>query len=291
MSFRAFLIRYAPVIFVFLWSTGFVVPKFTAEHVEPLTFLAFRFPIAAFVMLMIALQQQAPWPVGRNAMHGVVSGVFIHAGYLAPIYWAITNGLPGGVSALIVGLQPLLTAVFACRLLGEQLSWRHWVGLATGICGVALVLLPKLSFALLGGITPATAGAVLGGTLSISFGSVYQKKFLTGVHIASGGFWQYVGGAVVVLAGAAVFERFGFDGSANAWFGLAWSVLVLSIGAIFLLMMLIRDGSVARVSSLMFLVPGVSALTTYLLFNETLTLVQGLGMAVCAVAVLIVNRK
>jgi drug/metabolite transporter (DMT)-like permease len=199
--------------------------------------------------------------------------------------------MPAGVSALIVGLQPLITAILASWLVKEEISLRHWIGLAVGIAGVSLVVWPKLSFAALGGITPLTTAVNVLGAVAISFGTVYQKRYATGLNLASGGAWQYVGASAVVIIAALVMEDFGFDGSFNAWFALGWSVIVLSLGAITLLMLLIRHGDVGRVSGLIFLVPGVSAAMAYVLFGETLNAVQILGMAVCAAAVLIVTRK
>ncbi len=287
---ESLLIRAAPLVFVVLWATGFVVARLSAGHVEPLTFLALRFPIAALVMLAIAIQQGAPWPDRTHAWHAGVAGALMHAAYLGPIYWAVTHGLPGGVAALIVGLQPLITAFLAARFLGDAISLRHWLGLAVGIVGVGLVLAPKFTLSAANGITPLTAGLALLGAVGISAGTVYQKKFATGLHIASGGFWQYVGGSLIVITGAVLLEDFGFDGSFEAWFSLGWAVCVLSIAAIMLLMMLIREGAVARVSGLIYLVPAVTAVMTYGLFGETLNLVQLGGMVLCTAAVLMVNR-
>ena len=284
-------IRIAPLLFVVLWATGFVVARLSAGHVEPLTFLAIRFPIAAFVMLVIALHKRSPWLNRTQAAHAGVAGVLMHAVYLGPIYWAVTQGLPGGVAALIVGLQPLITAFLAARVLGDAIGVRHWLGLAVGIAGVGLVLVPKLSLVATTGITPLTVGLALLGTLGISAGTVYQKKYATGLHIASGGFWQYLGGSLVVGLGAFLLEDFGFDGSFEAWFSLGWAVVVLSIAAVMVLMMLIKQGAVAQVSSLIFLVPAVTALMTYVIFGETLSFVQIGGMALCTAAVLMVNRS
>ncbi len=281
----------APALFVVMWATGFVVARLSAPHVEPFTFLALRFPLAAALFAAIAVAVKAPWPGFRPALHATVAGSLIHAVYLAPIYWSVAHGLPAGVSALIVGLQPLLTAFLAAGLVKERIGPRHWLGLAVGLAGVGLVLSPKLSWATVDGITPATTLATFGGTIAIALGTVYQKRFASALHIASGGAWQYVGASLVMIVAVALFEKGRFDGSFNAWFALAWSVLVLSLGAISLLMILIREGAVAKVSSLIFLVPGVAAVMTYVLFGETLTAVQVLGMAVCAAAVLIVNRR
>ncbi len=281
----------APVLFVLMWATGFVVARLSAPHADPLTFLAIRFPIAGLCFAAIALALHAPWPGQRQALHATVAGAFLHGGYLGPVYWAVAHGMPAGVSALIVGLQPLMTAILAAWIVGERISLRHWAGLAVGILGVALVVSPKLQAGVAGGITPVTTAVNVVGALSISFGTVYQKRFATAVNLASGGAWQYVGASFAVLIPALLMEEMRFDGSFDAWFALGWSVIVLSLGAITLLMLLIRLGDVGRVASLIFLVPGVSALMAYGLFGETLTPVQILGMAICAGAVVIVTRK
>ena len=282
---------FAPALFVVLWATGFVVARLSAGHVEPLTFLSIRFPIAGALFVIITLLQQAAWPNSKQAFHAAVAGALLHGGYLGPIYWAVANGMPAGVSALIVGLQPLMTAFLAAAIVAEKISSRHWVGLAIGILGVGFVVWPKLTLGAVSGITPFTTFWCIFGAFSVSLGTVYQKRFATGLNLASGGVWQYVGASLVVLAGALATENFGFDGSSQAWLALGWSVIVLSLAAITVLMLLIRHGDVARVSGLIYLVPAVAALMTYLLFGETLAPLQILGMAVCAGAVFIVTRK
>lgn len=286
---NARLVAVAPALFVVLWATGFVVARLSAGHVAPVWFLGLRFPIACLFMLGVAVYQRASWPDAAHAFHAAIAGAFMHGAYLAPIYWAVAHGLPAGVSALIVGLQPLLTAFLAAWILGEQIHRRHWMGLLVGLIGIALVISPKLHFQGAQGITPLTVGLALFGALCISFGTVYQKRFATGIALATGGTWQYVGGSVVVLISAYFVEDFFFDNSHQAWFALGWAVIVLSIIAITLMMILIREGAVSKVSSLIFLVPAVAALMTYVLFDETLNVIQILGMAVCAAAVLIVN--
>lgn len=288
---RSTIIALAPAVFVVLWATGFVVSKLSAGHVDPLWFLSLRFPLAALFMLIAARQQNAPWPDAKHASHAMVAGAFLHGLYLGPIYWAVAAGLPAGVSALIVGLQPLLTAFMAALILGEVINSRHWLGLAVGLLGIGLVVWPKLVFTTVGGITPFTVACALFGAVAISFGTVYQKRFATRLHLACGGFWQYIGASLVVLMGTWLLGEYHFDGSVQAWTALAWSVLVLSIGAITLLMMLIREGAVSRVSGLIYLVPAVAAFMTYILFGETLVPLQILGMGICAAAVLIVNRS
>jgi drug/metabolite transporter (DMT)-like permease len=281
----------APAIFVLLWASGFVVARLTAGHVEPISFLAFRFPLAAFLMLLLTLAfRQKPLP-RRDATHAASVGLLLHAGYLAPIYWAVTHGLPGGISALIVGLQPLVTALMAAPALGEKIDRRHWFSLAVGVLGVALVLSPKFTWQAVGGITPLTSALAVFGMLCAAAGTVYQKRFASHIPLLPSAMWQYVGASIAVVALAAATENFGFDGSIPAWAGLIWATLVISLGAILILMYLIREGAVAKVSTLIFLVPGVTALITYLMFNETLTLLQILGMGLTAASVLVVSRK
>ena len=208
--------RLAPLLFVVLWSTGFVLARLTVGHVEPISFLAYRFPLAAVLLLtfsFVVKTRQLNW---REALHAIVAGIFLHAGYLAPIYWAVAHGLPGGVSALIVGLQPLVTAFLAALVLKEIVTLRHWLALMVGIIGVWLVLQPKFSFALLGGITPLTSSLALLGCCSVALGTVYQKRFASGLPLVSSITWQYVGASAVVLVLATCLESFGFDHSPQA---------------------------------------------------------------------------
>jgi len=288
---RTAFIAATPMIFVVLWATGFVVARLSAGHVAPLWFLSLRFPLALVFMGGVALVQKAQWPDPVQALHAMVAGAFLHGFYLATNYWAVAHGLPGGVAALIVGLQPLITAFMASAILGERVSLRHWLGLLVGLIGIGLVLSPKLDLSQAEGITPLTAGITFLGAVSIAFGTVYQKRFATGIDLATGGVYQYLGATLVVLILAIFTEDFFFDHSVQAWTALAWSVIVLSIIAISLLMVMIREGAVSRVSSLIFLVPGVAALMTFVLFGESLNFIQILGMVVCAGAVLTVTRK
>jgi drug/metabolite transporter (DMT)-like permease len=282
----------APGIFVILWASGFVVARLTAGHVEPVSFLAFRFPLAAICMLVLVLifhQSHTSFPL-RDKFHAATVGFFLHALYLSCIYWAVTHGLPGGVSALMGGLQPLLTAFMAVPMLRERVDAKHWLGLAVGMAGVALVLSPKFSVMTMDGITPITVSIAFIGILSATFGTVYQKRFASHMPLLQSMAWQYVGASIAVVLLASLTENFGFDGSIQAWGGLAWAVVISSVCNILILMYLIREGAVAKVSTLIFLVPGVAALITFFMFGETLNLMQILGMAVTAAAVIIVNR-
>jgi drug/metabolite transporter (DMT)-like permease len=280
----------ASASFVVIWATGFIVARLSAPHVEPLTFLTVRFGIAGVVLAVLAMAFKAHWPHGRAAFHAVIAGAMLHGFYLGACYWAVAQGLPAGIAALIAGLQPILTAIFAGKFLGERITARHWLGLGVALAGLALVLAPKLDLSTTRGITPVTILVMAFGAFSITLGSIYQKRFVTHVDLLPGIAWQYAGGFIIVFLGALLAEHFRFDATRDAWIALGWSVVVLSIGAILLLMALIRHGDVAKVSALIFLVPAVAAIMAWFLFDETLTLVQIAGMLVCAVGVLLVTR-
>jgi drug/metabolite transporter (DMT)-like permease len=223
-------------------------------------------------------------------MHAMIAGALMHGVYLGAVFWAIDQGLPSGLSALIVGLQPLITAVMAGGALGEKILPRHWLGLAVGFLGVAIVLWPKLG-AIGGGVTAATLSASLLSVVAMSAGTIWQKRFVSASDLVAGTAWQYLGAAIPMAAGAMLFETGRFAPTAELVFAMAWLVLVLSIGAIFLLMRLIRDGQVSQVASLFYLVPAVTALIAWLLFDETLNLLQIAGMAVAAAGVALATAR
>ena len=275
--------RLAPPLFVLLWASGFVGARAGMPHAEPGTFLAMRFAIAFALLGAIAVLLRAPWPTGRDAAGTVVVGALVHGLYLGGVFWAVREGMPAGVVAVVVGLQPLLTALLAGWWLGEPVGVRHRVGLALGLLGVTLVLAPKLDVAG-SGIGPATIAAALLATAAITVGTVLQKRLGATVDLRAGTALQYLG-ALLPVGLLMLSETRQVEWTGQLWFALAWLVLVLSLAAVFLLMWLIRHGSVARVSMLFFLVPGVAALMAWALFGETLGPWQLLGMALSAVAV------
>jgi drug/metabolite transporter (DMT)-like permease len=256
-----------------------------------LTFLTVRFGIAGIVVAILTQVSRARWPDTRGALNALAAGTMLHGGYLGACYWAVAHGLPAGIAALIAGLQPILTAMLAGKLLGERITLRHWLGLIVALAGVALVLAPKLDFSTTRGITPVTVLTMVFGAVSITLGSIWQKHHVVHVDLLRGCAWQYAGGFIIVFIGALLSEHFRFDAARDAWIALGWSVIVISIGAILLLMALIRHGDVAKVSALVFLVPAVAALMAWFLFGETLTLVQIAGMLVAAMGVFIVTRS
>lgn len=281
--------RLVPATFVVLWATGFIGARYAMPWAEPFTFLALRFVLAAVILgvLMLALGSRRLTRAGT--LHAVIAGVLMQGVYLGGVFWAIHRGMPAGLSALIVGLQPIVTAVLAGELLGEAILPRHWAGLATGFVGVVVVLWPKLG-TLGAGVTGATLAASVIAVVAMSLGTVWQKRFASGDLVTST-FWQYVGGAALMALGSLAFETRVVTVNGELVFALVWLVLVLSIGAIFLLMLMIRDGAMAKVASLFYLVPAVTALMAWALFGERLNAVQLVGMAIATLGVALATAR
>lgn len=281
------LARLAPFLFVLLWSTGFLGAKLGLPHATPLAFLFIRYLLVIALMASLALVLRAPWPRdGRQWLHIGVSGLLVHALYLGGVFSAIGKGLPAGITALVVGLQPLLTATVAGRLLGEKVLPRQWLGLGLGFVGVALVVSNKLGSGLvLDALWPALA-ALLG----ISAGTLYQKRFCPHFDWRSGAVAQFLPSALITGVVVFTLDDFRIDWSGEFVFALGWLVLVLSVGAISLLNWLIRHGSAVNVASLFYLTPPTTALLAWLLFGETLTGIALLGMALAVWGVTLARR-
>ena len=279
--------RAYPLLFVFLWSTGFIGAKFGLPYAEPLSFLLTRYGLVIALMLAIALIMRAPWPKDRAQwLHIGVSGVLVHAFYLGGVFVAIKQGLPAGVTALLVGMQPLLTACGAGWLLGEKVSARQWGGLALGFVGVGLVVSCKFGDAALG---PMLWPAVVA-LLAITAGTLYQKRFCARFDLRTGSVIQFVPTAIVTGIAVALFEDYRIEWTGEFLFALGWLVLVLSLGAISLLNLLIRSGTAVNVASLFYLTPPTTALIAWAVFGEKLTLTAALGMAVAVSGVYLVAR-
>ncbi|HHB82402.1 MAG TPA: DMT family transporter [Devosia sp.] len=282
--------RYFPAIFVVLWSTGFIGARLGMPYAEPMSFLSLRYLIAFLILFAMAMVMRAPWPGLKVALHSMVVGFLLHGVYLGAVFWAIDRGLPAGVSAMIVGLQPLAVAVFAGLILKETISRNHWLGLGVGVIGLVLVIAPKIEFGD-HGISPVNIAVVIGAMLASTFGTIYQKKFAADVPLRTGTVFQYAGALIPSLAYAFLFETFTFQWNGELIFALVWLVIVLSIISIFLLLILIREGSVARVASLLYLVPASTAIIAYFLFGETLNWIQLMGMMMCAAGVKMAMAK
>ena len=279
-----------PLLFVSIWATGFVVARLVAPHVDPLTFLAYRFVLSASAFAGIAAAVRAPWPRGvRGWRDALVAGVLMQGVYLGGVFWAVRHGLPAGVSALVTGLQPLLTAMLAFPLLGERVGAHRWAGIGLGFGGALLVLQPQLR-AGPGGVLIAPLLACGAGMVAITLGTIWQKRTASTADLRTNAAVQFIGAAVITIPVAALTEAGRFDASWQAWTGLAWAVCGLSLGAISLLLILIKRGAVAGVASLFYLVPPVVAVLAFALFGEQLSAVQVTGMAVAATGVAVASR-
>ncbi|HET9535446.1 MAG: DMT family transporter [Mesorhizobium sp.] len=276
--------RLFPALFVALWATGFIGARYAMPWAEPFTFLAVRFVLAFALLALILMLRRSRQASRAGILNALAAGALMHGVYLGGVFWAIRHGMPAGISALIVGLQPLITAVLAGTLLGEKVLPRHWLGLAIGFAGVVTVLSPK--FGTLGsGISAPTLAAAIIAVIGMSVGTVWQKRFGAGTDLVTGTLYQYLGAAVLMTAASMAFETRAMTINGELIFAMAWLVLVLSIGAIFLLMYLIREGEISKVASLFYLVPAVTAIMAWLLFGEDLSLVQICGMALTTLGV------
>jgi drug/metabolite transporter (DMT)-like permease len=280
----------APWVFVLLWSTGFIGARYGLPYIEPFTFLLIRFIIATSLIAVIVVALRAPWPKRRvDVGHAAVVGLLLHGGYLGGVFFAIDRGMPAGLSALIVSLQPVLTAIVAPAMLGERVGGRQWLGLGLGFIGVTLVVSEKLwlSGATVG-ITIATLTATLIALFSTTAGTLYQKRFGAGIPLLSGTSIQYFAAAGLMVVLAFGFETRVVDWTPQLFFAMGWLVIVLSLGAILLLMLLIRERSAARVTSLFYLVPPATAIEAYLMFGEQFGLLALIGLAVASLGVALV---
>lgn len=280
-------IRAAPAVFVFLWSTGFVGARFGLPYADPLTFTSVRFAIVIVLLAIVVAVQGRSLP-RDPAMWGhlAVSGILIHACYIGGVYLAIDVGVDISIAALIAGAQPLLTAFVAVAVLGETLRRWQWVGFALGFAGLALVVTKSFEV----GTLPATGLAgCLFALAGITLGTLYQKRFVIGVDLMAGSVIQFCAALIPCVLWALVFESAHMEWNFTVVATLTWLCVVMSIGAITILLYLIRNGAAARVSSLFYLVPPVTALQGYVLFGETLTMLQIGGIALAAAGVALIN--
>jgi len=280
------LVIAAPAVFVLLWSSGFIGAKYGLPYAEPFTFLLLRFVVVTVLFAAAALAVGAKWPTGAGMLHVAVAGILIHATYLGGVFVAIHRGLPAGTAALVTALQPLLTAIAAGPYLGERITARQWIGLILGLFGVLLVVQRKL------GVSEGDIGAVIAAliaVLGITAGTLYQKRHGGAMDVRTGSVVQFGASALVILPLAWLSETMEVRWSSEFVFALGWLCVVLSLGAISLLLWLIRHGAAARVASLFYMVPPATAVTAWILFDETFGLDGLIGMAVVVTGVALVT--
>ena len=276
----------APV-FVVLWSTGFIGAKYGLPYAEPLTFLSIRFAAVVALMSGWVLVTRAVWPDPAEMRALLIVGALLHGVYLGGVFTAIWLGVEAGVAALIVCMQPILSAVLARVMLGERMNRLQWFGLLLGLAGAMLVVSRKL-----GGGIGDWGGLVLciAGLFGISVATIYQKKYCADAPMRSGAVLQYLGALGIVVPLAYIFETRTVSWTGEFVFALAWLVIVLSLGAVGLLMSLIRRGEASKVASLFFLVPPCTALMAWALFGETLGMQAAVGVVLTAAGVAMVMR-
>ncbi|HYN60029.1 MAG TPA: DMT family transporter [Rubrivivax sp.] len=302
-----------PLVFVLIWSTGFVVARFGMPYAPPMGFLAWRFALSVLAFGVWVLLSRAAWPKGRAQwLHLAVIGVLIHAGYLGGVWSAVKLGIGAGTSALIVGLQPVLTALWVAMMapkaqasaaqggavaLGRpgrdatgqerRVTPRQWLGLALGLCGLVLVVWHKLGH---GEVTPTNLALCLMALLAITIGTLYQKRFVAPCDVRTANMVQLMAAFVVVLP-LALLESEAVQPTPALFGAMAWSVLVLTLGGSSLLYMMVQRGAATRVTSLMFLVPPCTSILAWLLFDELLTPLVLAGLVLTAVGVGLVVRE
>jgi drug/metabolite transporter (DMT)-like permease len=274
-------------IFVILWSTGFIIAIYGMPHAEPMTFLVLRFSGVVVCMLPIVFLSKAPWPSQSQALHIAISGIFLQAGYVGGVWVAVKEGMSAGLVALIVGLQPILTAWLAA-LIAEKVTRQQWLGLVIGLMGVGLVVWTKLSLI---GLSWLSLGFGFFALLSITAGTLYQKKYCAQFDIRTGSVIQFAASVLICVPLMLIFDTMQIEWVPEMIGALLWGIFALSIGAISLLFILIRNGETTRVTSLMYLTPPTTALMAWVLFNEPITWTIVLGIALTSSAVLLVNKS
>jgi len=278
----------APGLFVVLWSTGFIGGKYGLPYAEPFTYLSLRMICVVSILTVVLVLTRPVWPSGAGIAHSAVTGSLMHGLYLGGVFFAIDRGMSPAVSALIVGMQPVLTSTLANRLLGERVTPLQWLGLLLGLLGVFLVVRSNVAGATAAPLAAWVASVIA--LIGITLGTLYQKRFGGAIDWRCSFLFQY--GAAGLMAGTAalLFERRVVQWDPHFIGALAWMVLVLSLSAIWLLYFLIRRSAATRVVSLFYLTPPVTALMAWAIFGDRLDAWSLIGMAVCAGGVILVNR-
>lgn len=284
------LIKFIPFVFVVLWSSGFVGARFGLQYAEPATLLSLRMiaNVLLFVLLIATLKRKVPR--GSAFFHSCVVGILIHGFYLGGTYLAIDMGMPAGLSALLVGLQPILTAIMIVTFTVERFNWAQWVGLALGFSGISLVLMGNIEWQSGAHKMEAVLLCILA-LIGITFGTLYQKRFCQGVDMVGSAMVQYFAAAILFVPYAISFESMQVDWTVEFSLTLVWLVVVLSCVAILLLLYMVEHGAASSVASVFYLVPPTTALQAWLMFGESFDFYGALGFALAAIAVYLVVKK
>lgn len=276
---------FAPV-FILIWSTGFIIARYGMPDSEPMTFLFLRFGGVVLCMTPVVLWLKPTWPSGKQILHIAIAGALFQFCYLGGVWIAVKQGMPAGLASLIVGLQPILTAILA-SFVSERVSTRQWLGLALGLVGVSLVLFSKIR---VDGLSWIPVAFAFGGMISITLGTLYQKRFCPSFDLRTGSIIQFGVSTLLCMVMMFLFETREIHWSIPMIGALVWGILPISIGAMSLWFILLRRGDATKVSSMMYLTPPTTAIMAYVLFGEPLTLLILLGTLITMLGVLIVNQ-
>ncbi len=281
-----------PAVFVLIWSTGFIVAKFGLPFAPPLTFLAMRYALSIVCFLVWIGLARAAWPHGRDQwLHLAVTGMLMHGGYLGGVWMAVKGGMGSGLSALIVGLQPVLTAVWVSVMASSsatKVTRQQWLGLLLGLGGLLMVVARK--FGMGHEVTALTLSAAVFALFSITTGTLYQKRYMQPTDVRTANAIQLAAALLITLP-FALLETEAITWNASFVGAMAWSVLALTLGGSSLMYLLIQRGAVTSVASLLYLVPPTTALMAWLLFGETITVATVLGTALTALGVSLVTTS
>ncbi|MCK5623887.1 MAG: DMT family transporter [Alphaproteobacteria bacterium] len=281
------LTRSLPVLFILLWSSAFISAKYGLPDAGPFSFLLTRFIIVFLLFGVIAIAMRRPWPRGPMLANLLFVGVLMHGFYLGGVFFAIAEGMPAGLSALIVSTQPVLTAALGIWLLGERPAPAQWLGIALGAAGVVLVLWPRL-----GGDVPLTGfAACIVSLLAITLGTIWQKRHGGGMDLLSGNAMQALAAAIFYGVIVLVFEPYRVEWTVEFSLALGWLIFAVSLGAVSILMVLIKNGTAVATTSLFFLVPPASAVMAWVVFGEALGPMGIAGFGVTTAGVWLVNRR
>ena len=284
-----------PWIFVWIWSTGFIAAKYGLPYAEPFTLLSYRFVFTLLLLFLIISYNKSPWPSSKSEFfHLMVVGALIHGAYLGGVFQALKWGIPAGLGAMIIGLQPLGMALIAVVMLKEQVSKKQWMGLIIGLVGLYLVLFDSMDLTqdlAFDGFPIFAVFAVISSLVVISIGTIYQKRFCSNMDLISGTWVQYLSASFVCIFIALLFETGEVSWTRIFVLTMAWQVLALSIGAIFLLMTMIKHGAAASVGSYFYLVAPLVAIQAWFLFDETIGISAFVGVILISLAVAITSSK
>jgi len=282
----------APFLFVWLWSTGFIGAKFGLPYIEPFFMLLVRFLFVIVIFFALIHIYHSKWIGTKLACQQIMIGSFIHGAYLAGIFFAIKEGIPAGIAAIIVGLQPIVTSIVGKLFTAQPVNHRQALGLALGFIGICLVILEKFSFQAESLNTLGLVACMIS-LLSISIGTVLQKQLASNTPLLSGSFYQYIGAILVIGVLTITYEQQVVIFSWELVAAMTWLVFGLSILAILLLLYMIREGEVAKVTSYFYLVTPVAVLQSWLLFDEKLGIYAIIGalMTVIGVTLVVKNKS